>query len=225
MKRMTRTILAAVGIAAATFAMAAPGTATASVGSTVYIDGIAYEDGGTFGIGDGDSGNDAVTDTLDGALTAVLAVAKPVTCVPKATSTTIHRPNARVYYGSFDSIYTWSGLVEAEVTGCPDNTVTVRARMRDQALDGSSLPAEGYEASATGKGRAGVVAELMQRYNNIVMATGLSYHTLTTTVTASQTDGRTTTVWCSTKSWTYVATLAGPQLVGETPTEKVKCAP
>lgn len=218
MKRMTRTALSLLTATAASVAVvvAVPSPALANVpAGYVYVDRVQ--------IGDGTTTVDSALDNVNAAIDLALQAAKGATCVPSSISTTIHDPYADVYYGPLDSIYVWDGLVEATANGCPNNTVTVKAKYRDQALDGTSLPAEGDEASGTGKGEAGARPGLMQRYDNLAMATGVSYHTLTAQVTVTQTDGKTTTAACSTKSWTYLATAAGPYFIGDTPTDKVKC--
>ena len=142
------------------------------------------------------------------------------TCVPRSTSTTIHEPSAQVYYGALDTIYLWNNLGEAEIFGCSNNHVTIKVQMFDQALDGTSFPVTGPEATGSGKAKAAAVADLTQRYSNVAMATGSSYHQLTTKAIATQTDGKTTTTWCSTRTWTYLATLVGPRFIGSTPAAK-----
>jgi len=217
LNRITRTTIALLAtVAASVGSVALPGVAQADV-QTVTIGGVVYEDRGVVPLDDG------LVESVNAAVDLVLQAAKGVSCVPKTTSSTIYDPSAHVYYGTLDSIYVWDDLGEAAITGCPDNTVTVKVQMLDQALDGTSAPATSGITEGSGKARAGAIASMMQRYSNIAMSTGLSYHQLTTSVTASQTDGKTTTAWCAKKSWTYIATVAGPSFVGSTPTEKVKC--
>ncbi|HVF04973.1 MAG TPA: hypothetical protein VNA20_09045 [Frankiaceae bacterium] len=162
----------------------------------------------------------SATDEVGELVSELVAVAG--SCVPKKHVTTIYEPTARVYYGLLDSIYVWQDLAEAETIGCA-NPVKIRVQMFDQPLNGADLPATGAPAEGSGAGRAGAVATLLQRYQNVAMATGLSFHQLTTVVTATQSDGKTATAWCGKRTWTYLATLAGPSIVGSTPTEVSKC--
>ena len=222
MKRITRTTLTLLAMLATSAGLfVSPGAAQAD-GRYVMIGGVQYEDLGITDIG----GGGTVGNTLDSAGSAVDSVlqsAKGAACTPKTTTTRFDTPSAHVYYGVHDSVYMWSVWAEAEITGCPDNVVTIRVQMRDRALDATSHPVDGDEATASERVRAGALAELVQKYSNVAMSTGLSYHALTTTVFASQTDGKVTTKWCTAKTWTYLATIAGPQFVGETPAESVKC--
>jgi len=143
------------------------------------------------------------------------------TCVPSGETTTIADASATVYYSALDSFYYWQDPVVTQLNSCTGNKVTVSATLSDQALDDASAPTvENPAATGSGTGSAGTVGTLFVNYNNITMATGLDYHTLTMTVQGTQTDGKTTTAWCANKSWTYLATLAGPEVVGSTPTAK-----
>jgi hypothetical protein len=138
------------------------------------------------------------------------------TCVPKPDdhTTTIHDPSARVYYGTTDTIYEWEDVAETALKKCTGNMVTINVQLTDQALDGTGLPSQGPPAGRTDRGGAGALAQLEVHYSNLALAAGGSYHDLTMVAQASQTDGKTTTAWCLYRSWTYLATLAGPEFAG-----------
>jgi hypothetical protein len=183
----------------------------ANAAATVVINGVAYQDEGAVSLGSlpvtiETSEIGLVVDTVD-------TVVK--SCVPKSVGTTINDPKAHVYYGTLDSIYYWQDWAEAFETGCPANRVTMKAQLCDQALDASTLPTCGDEVTYSGTGSASGTAELFVDYPNTSLLTG-SPHALTMRVTATQTDGTTTTAWCRTRTWTYFATLAGPEYVGST---------
>lgn len=218
MNRITRITIALLAAAATSL----PSVVHANDGDTIYVNGVAYEYRGTVTLGGNDSANLDAEDAVIELVADALAVAG--TCAPKKYNTTIGEPSARAYYGAFDSVYVWNDLGEVSIEGCPNNTVDISVQMTDQPLDGTSSPKIGTPKTASGKARAGAVADLTQTYNNLAMSAGFSYHQLTTVVTATQTDGKTKTPWCSKRSWTYRATLTGPVIVGSTPTETVKCA-
>jgi hypothetical protein len=208
-KRTARiiTVLAATAAALVAFNPAA------NAAATVVINGVAYQDGG--GVSLGSLPITITTSEIGTALDTIDAVVK--SCVPKSVSTTINDPEAHVYYGAFDSIYYWQDWAEASESGCPNNRVTMKAQLCDQALDGTTFPACGDEVTYTGTASASGTAELFVDYPNTTLLTG-SPHALTMRVTATQTDGTTTTAWCRTRTWTYLATAAGPEYVGSTAT-------
>jgi len=222
LNRITRTTIALFATVAASIAtVAVPTTAHAS--NTVYINGVAYEDRGIVSLGDGaDSISLDATDVVIDAVNNVLAAAGA--CAPKKFDASIYEPSAHVYYGSLSTIYVWEDLGEASIEGCPNNTVKVSVQTADTSYDGTSTSKVGSPANGSGKARAGAIAELVQTYDNLTMALGNSYHQLSTVVSATQSDGKTTTAWCSKKTWLYRATLTGPLMLGSSPTETVKCA-
>jgi hypothetical protein len=65
-----------------------------------------------------------------------------------------------------------------------------------------------------------VIATLEQHYPNVSLVAGGSYHQLMVQVYGTQTDGKTTTAWCVHKTWTYLATVTGPQFLSPSPTAK-----
>lgn len=206
-KRIARIITVIAATAAALVAF----DPAANAASTVFINGASYQDGGVVPLG---SLPITITTTEIGtAIDTVDAVMK--SCVPKSMSTTTNDPTARPYYGTFDSIYYWQDWAEASESGCPGNRVTMKAQLCDQALDASTLPTCGDEVTYSGTASASGTAELFVDYPNAALLTG-SPHALTMRVTATQTDGTTTTAWCRTRTWTYFATLAGPEFVGST---------
>lgn len=193
---------------------------SAQAGDTVYIEGVGYEYRGAFALR-GPTPLDSISAFVDTTLATTGA------CVPKPTDFSYHfaDPSAGVYYGVLNSIYHWEELISVTDRKCGDNDVTISAQMFDQALDGSSSPAQGQPATSRGVGSAAAVAVLDQYYSNVAMTTGLSYHTLTTQATSTSTStspaGKKVTVThCAQKSWTYIATAAGPYWAGSTSVTK-----
>ena len=211
---MTRftSIIAAALTAATTLTVTAVAPGTAVAGETVYIDGNPYEYQGLVALGEGAT---TIVDSLHVARGA--AAPQPKGCRPTSKSITIHDPSAKTYYGIDDTLYFWTSKVVAEVDGCPNNTVTVSGQMTDQALDGSSLPAHGEVSTGRGRGRAEADVHLVQKYSNVAMAGGQSYHALTVRAWATESDGTTTTSWCASRTFTYLATAVGPIPAGSTP--------
>lgn len=137
------------------------------------------------------------------------------TCVPKPVNH-IYELTYRVYNGTADTLYYISDLGETWAN-CPP-TVTITVQLSDQALDGSSLPANGDAAKASGRGGASQTAGIVLDFPNVVLATA-PQHMLTMLMTASQTNGTVTTTWCAVRRWTYFATLAGPADMASTGTQ------
>jgi hypothetical protein len=207
----TMTILATAVVAVAGMMPAA------HADGTVTINGVTYQDRGTVTLTDASSSTGAIPDPIGQLVTKVLVGAN--TCVPSQLAVSIGDATFQNFYGTTDSLYHWQVPAEAEAVGCPNNTVTIHGQLSDQALDGASPPVMGPTATATGKGIVRIVAELWRDYSDAEMA-GLSYHTLTMVVTATETDNKTTMATCATKSWTYLPTPIGPYVVGTTPQTK-----
>lgn len=215
MNRITRTITVFAATAAAIVAFN-PAANAASTGPDLS----GYTDGGVVTLQGGVPTTVTIPEIDPGILLDAINKAAH-TCVPSGETTTIADATAHVYYSALDSFYYWEDPVETQLNSCTGNKVTVSATLSDQPLDDASAPTvENPAATGSGTGSAGAVGTLFVNYNNITMATGLDYHTLTMTVQGSQTDGKTTTAWCANKSWTYLATLSGPVVVGSTPTAK-----
>lgn len=218
--RSTRTTISLLVTTAASIAAVLVTPLAAQADSAVPA-GYEYQRSVQFPGANGGSAPDTLTDTINTAADVALGAA--ATCVPTSTSSTIHQPTASAYTGVFDSVYLWSGLVEASITGCKNNKVTTKGQYHDQALNGGSPPVDGEIRTGTGTGKAEVVVDLVQRYDNVEMASGLYYHALTVTTTNSQTDGKTTTSWCTTKTWVYLPLPTGPDYFGQTDQQKVAC--
>jgi hypothetical protein len=188
--------LAVAAVAAATFGGAA------AAGDTVYIDGKPYEDRGVVTLPAGSSGA--------GTFLGIQVATGSHACKPSGYPTTIRQPSAHVYYGLTDSIYEWDFGAEADSTGCPDNRLHLDLHVTDIAFDGSSPV---MDMSTSGDGRGHVVASLhmTQHYSNASMAARTSYHQIT--ATARGVDDSAKATWCTSTTWTYLATPFGPQYV------------
>lgn len=219
MNRMTRIAVALVATVAATVGpLALP--ASAQVGNTVYINGVPYVDKGIVSLGEDPDVNgliDSALSTLAGSVGNVSG-----SCIPKHFPPTIYQWTAHVYYGALDSVYVWQDPATVEAQGCPNNTVSISVRIVDQGPDGNGTTT-GDPANSSSQGSADAVGSLVLDYSNVTLALGLSYHQLTTTVSATETDGKTTLAACATRSWTYRATLRGPEPVTSTPQQATKC--
>ncbi|MDQ1685585.1 MAG: hypothetical protein QOC82_2322 [Frankiaceae bacterium] len=211
MKRFIRT-LTVVGTAMCIVGALTP---AAHADDIVYINGLPYRDAGVVTLGGSTSGTGSVLDPVEQLATREVFGIGGNTCVPSSLRIDIGDASADRLLGSTDMWYHWEAPATATAVGCPNNVVTIRGQLTDQALDGSSPPTRGDAQTASGRGSAGVVADLWVRYP---YASSLvpGYHTLTMVVTATQSDNKTTTGACATKSWTYLATVAGPQQVGST---------
>lgn len=214
MKRTTRTIVVFAAAAAALVAFNPAANADVTIPSgDVYVGTVSLGSDPSAGITDLDP-----TGLLIGTINTVAH-----TCVPKSETTTINDPSARVYNGVADSIYIWDDVATSTLDSCTGDKTCITVKLVDQALDDSSLPTTNTTTTtACGTGSATAMAEQVVDYSNVALATG-SPHQISMFVNGTATDptvNKTVATWCATRSWTYLATLVGPEYIGSTPTAK-----
>lgn len=214
MKRTARTIVVFAVAAAALVAFNPAANADVTIPSgDVYV--------GTFALGSDPSAGITDIDPTGLLIGTINTVAH--TCVPKSETTTINDPVARVYLGATDSIYLWSDVATSTLDSCTSDKTCITVKLLDQALDGSSLPStDPQTTTACGTGSASAMAQAVVDYTNVALATG-SPHQITMVVNGTATDptvNKTVATWCASRSWTYLATLAGPEFLGSTSTSK-----
>lgn len=213
MKRTARTIVVVAAAAAALVAFNPAANAAVTIPSDdVYVGTVSLGSGPSVDITDIDP-----TGLLIGEINTLAH-----TCIPKSEQTDISDPAARVYNGVTDSIYLWSDIGTSTLSTCTGDKTCITVQLFDQALDDSSLPTQGDPTTACGTGSASAMAQAVVDYTNLNLATG-SPHTLTMVLNGTAADpntGKTVAAWCAQRTWTYLATLVGPDYLGSTPTEK-----